>query len=88
MFYKRAPHPTNFAHLSYQTIHWLNATLLNQSQMKQTFSLLSFLLLPVKYKAIAGLLQSIMCLNERSAADALGRLPNAIASPTQRSLPS
>jgi hypothetical protein len=33
------------------------------------------------------LLLSIACLNERSAADALVYLPDAIASPTQGSLP-
>jgi hypothetical protein len=56
--------------------------------MKQIFSLLSPLLIPTKYRAIAVLLLSTACLNERSAADALGSLPDAIASPTRRSLPS
>jgi hypothetical protein len=54
--------------------------------MKQTFSLLSLLLILVKYRVIAMLLLSIACLNERSAADVLVYLPDAIASPTQESL--
>jgi hypothetical protein len=54
--------------------------------MKQTFSLLSLLLILVKYRVIAMLLLSIACLNERSAADVLVYLPDAIASLTQESL--
>jgi hypothetical protein len=85
---KRAPHPTKFAHLSHLNVQWLNVALLYQLQMKQIFSLLSPLLNLIKYRAIAVLLLSIACLNERSAADALVYLPDAIASLTQRSLPS
>ncbi|KAJ4378852.1 hypothetical protein N0V86_005726 [Didymella sp. IMI 355093] len=51
-------------------------------QMKQMSSLLSPLLNPIKYRAIVGLLQSTTSLNEQSAADALGSLPDAIASLT------
>jgi hypothetical protein len=55
--------------------------------MKQIFSLLSSLSILTKYRVIAMLLLSTACLNERSAADVLVYLPDAIASLTQESLP-
>jgi hypothetical protein len=53
--------------------------------MNQISSLLSHLLILIKSQAIAVLLLSTACLNERSAADALVSLPDAIASLSQRS---
>jgi hypothetical protein len=82
--YKRAPHPTKFAHLLDPNAQWLNTALLYQLQMRQTFSLLSQLSILIKYRAIAVLLLSMACLNEQSAADALASLPDAIASLTRR----
>jgi hypothetical protein len=38
VFYKRAPHPTKLAHLSHLNVQWLNAALLYQLQMRQTFT--------------------------------------------------
>jgi hypothetical protein len=53
--------------------------------MKQIFSLLSYLLINVNLQLIDALLLSTAYLKRRSATDALAGLPDAIASPTQRS---
>jgi hypothetical protein len=56
--------------------------------MKMIFSLLFSLLMPTKFGANDALLQLSVFVNQRYTTDALGSLPDAIASPTQRSLRS
>jgi hypothetical protein len=66
-------------------VQWLNAALVYQLQTRHTLSLLSPLLIFIKYRANAELLVFTACRREQSAGDALVYLPDVIVSLTQRS---
>jgi hypothetical protein len=56
--------------------------------MKLIYSSLSHLLKEIKLRLLEQLLRHLMSLVQRYVTDALASLPDAIASPIQRSLPS
>jgi hypothetical protein len=79
---KRVADDRSFSPLIIYHPQWLNHLLLNRPAMKQLSSLLSQLLIIGKFRMYAALQQRTTSLNLRSATDSLGRLHDAIASPT------